>query len=225
MAYDREHLKVDFLFKDISSDEIALTGFTVSEDSGWDGASVALGEIDLAGGAGATMTSAMEVLMDNAALNWANYSQLYGVKIAAISTSGAYLGDAKVYEMPTPVIGAAVGTLPQSTVVCSLRSGSSIGSANYGRMYLPHTRLTLGTSLSVGTIGNTGTVVAAFKTAYNAWIAVINTAVTDVVAPYIMSNQAPKPSKLVTQLKVGTVTDTQRRRRNRLPELYSSIAR
>lgn len=220
MAYDRQFLRVEYLFQVLTSEEVAVTSVNYSVIPGWTTALEALEDIDMAGGTGAALFTAFTALMDDANLFWANYSQFYAVKIAAIGTNGLYLGDAKVYET-TPEAGTSTTTLPQSTVVLSLRSNSILGSANFGRMYLPHTREALVSGTPTSILAGTDVIVESAHDYFDATTAALNADISETVQPFIMSNQAPKPSKPVIRIAVGTVTDTQRRRRNRIPEEYS----
>lgn len=223
MAYDRQFLSVDFLTEIPGTDEVAVTGLNFSVLPTWSGAAVALGEIDMAT-LGASLIAKFHQVTAVPNVLKANYSRTYGVKIAAIDTNGAYLGAAKVYDAGGGgITGTAASVIPQSTVVFSLWSGSHFGTANYGRMYWPHTRMTQATNSPVADGTVTGPAVTGFKTFVNGCTADINAMVTDDVQPFIMSNASPNPSKPVLQVRVGNVIDTQRRRRNRLPEIYSTL--
>lgn len=220
MAYDRQFIKVTFGFTVNGTDEIADTTINYSSAAGWTGAVTALGELEDTAGIGGDALTAMSTLLGTSVLNWANYSQLRTVKYAAIGTDGSYLADPVLFEDDTPATGSNTNINPQLTVVLSLRSGFTIGKGNYGRMYLPHTRLAMATPTPKSNTATTDTVVAAGVVFVNALTALINTDVTATLFPVIMS-QTGIISRGVTELAVGDVTDTQRRRRNRIPELYS----
>jgi len=178
----------------------------------------------MSGGTGAAILDAMGGLMSTAQAGWADYSRLTGVKIAAVGTNGLNIVDPKIYEDTTPSTGASTTTLPQLTIVGTLYSGSSFGTANYGRMYLPHTKF----QPVAGTPRPDPSVVSTVCTNFAGMIELVSNAInadtTDTVQPFIMSNSAPSPSKPVLSVRVGDITDTQRRRRNRLPENYASVA-
>jgi len=220
VAYDRQFLKVTYGFTVAGTDEIADTSISYSTASGWTGAAAALAEIAASATFGEDALTAFGVLMLDASLNWANYSELTYIKVAAIGTDGAYLADAYVHEAEDPDVGTNLNTLPQATVVLSLRSGFNTGKGNYGRMYLPHTRLPILTTTAKSSSTYTDAVLAAGKTFVNALTGLIGDETTAILFPVIMS-QTGITSKGVTALAVGDVTDTQRRRRNRIPELYS----
>jgi len=223
MSYDRQFLSVDFGFTVDGSSEIAVTGLNYSNAPAWAGAEVALAEVAASSGSGNDLIVAMTTLMDTPALGWSTYSKLRTVKVAAISTTGLYLAEPFVFEDSTPASGDYGPWPPQSTVVLSLRSGFTLGGANYGRMYLPHTQPGLATLLPVMNTGTRDVIVAAGKVFVNAVTARLNTAITDVVSPTIMTNKTGNPSKFVAQVAVGDAVDTQRRRRNKIVETYSFL--
>jgi len=140
MAYGGQFLKITWQFTVKSSDEIADTSLNYTSAPGWTGAVAALAELDDTDLADMRQAYVTE-MMDLDHISWADYSVLNSIKVAAISTAGEYLTDPLVAETDTPSDGTAVGVLPQSTVVLSLRSGFTLGKGNYGRMYLPHTTL------------------------------------------------------------------------------------
>jgi len=220
MAYDRQFIKITWGFLVASSDEIADTSINYSSAPAWSGAVAALEEIGDTAGWGGDLITAMETFASIGSFNWANYSTVNSVKVAAIGTDGAYLTEPLVYENETPTPGGSTGTLPQSTVVLSLRSGFTLGQGNYGRMYIPHTRLTMATGTAKSSPTYTDPAAASGATFVNAVTAVVDDETTATLFPVIMS-QAGITSKGVTEVAVGDVTDTQRRRRNRLQEVYS----
>lgn len=226
MAYDRQLLRVRFSFTVTGTDEIADTGLTYSTAPGWTGAAAALAEL-AAADVGPSLIGNMVTLMDTTQAQWASYSELRSVKIAALGTDGDYLeveDNPYIYEDPDPDSGASENILPQSTICCSLRSGFTTGKANYGRMYLPHTKIAQGTGLAVGDPTSALAVANAFRTFVNACTDDINAETTAVLFPVIASFVGSGTAKGVTEVAVGCVTDTQRRRRNALAENYQFVA-
>lgn len=221
MAYDRQFLSVDFLSDIPGTEEIAVTGLNFSVIPGWTGAAAALAEIDLDDTLGSELASDYLAIDAVSGFLRANYSRFYAIKVAAIGVDGLYLADPKIYELPSPSTGASTGIVPQCTVVLSMWSGSHIGKANYGRMYYPHSMLTLASSAPFTDATLTDLVAAAGALMVDNMAGSINAQITDTVQAFIMSNSAPAPSKPVTAVRVGRVNDTQRRRRNRLTEQYS----
>lgn len=220
MAYDRQFLRISYGFIVEGSDEIADTSISYSSAAGWTGASAALGEIGANPNWSGDVVGAFGQLMEGPYSTWASYSSLNSVKIAAIGTDGAYLTDPLLEELGTPLSGLDNSVLPQSTIVLSLRSGLTLGKGNYGRMYLPHTRLPLDVGSPKSTSVATAATAVRGATFVNDLTTALNTETTATIFPVIMS-QTGIISKGITQVAVGDVTDTQRRRRNRLTEVYS----
>jgi len=223
MAYDRQFLRVSFLFTIALTDEVAVTSINYSVVPNWTGAAAALAEVDLGTGTGTSLLGRMATLMGTAQVGWADYSRLNAVKIAAVGTNGLNLTDPKLFEDSTPASGASTTTLPQSTIVGTLFSGTSFGTANYGRMYLPHTKFQAAAGTPRPDISVVSTVCTTFAGFVSGVTTDLNADTTDTVQPFIMSNAAPAPSKPVHQVRVGDITDTQRRRRNRLKEVYAAV--
>lgn len=217
MAFDREHLEISWIFRVANTEEVAVTGLSTTT-AAFDSVA-ALGAAE-AGGWASDLYDTMGVLLVTAGLHWAVYSSLTDVKIAAIDTAGHYLADPVIFSSVAPDVGDDVAVLPQSTVVGSLRTDTTLGAANYGRMYLPHTKLELATGQASANTTVTGLVSIAF----GGFIAAVN-AITNVgpepSVVSIMSALGAGTAKPVTRVAIGSVTDTQRRRRNRIPEVYS----
>lgn len=224
MAYDRQYLNIDFGYAIGGTPEVAHTGVKYSTVTGWTGAVVALGEIQANETACLTaIAAAMNTLMNSSSLAWADYSDFVSVKVSAHGTDGLYLADPLVFEAAIDS-GASGNVLPQSTVVLSLRSGFTLGKANYGRMYLPHTRSTLTAGGPFVASGDTGPIATAGATMLNDVTTAITDETTAVLFPCILSKIGSGFGRGVTNVKVGNVIDTQRRRRHQLPETYSTAA-
>lgn len=223
MAYDRQFLRLTWGFTVDASEEIANTSLNFALGAGSTLAVEALNEIDF------TTPLVPEALigdlagfMGTSGLNWASYSKLRTIRIAAVGFDGLELAPALLHEDTTPAFGTSTNTLPQASVVVTMRSGLTTGSANTGRMYMPHCYMTLNTGEATASSG-TATVFAGLAATFvNAVTDHINASTTDNWAPTIMTNKTGQASKFIDRVSVGTVNDTQRRRRNRLPEVYST---
>lgn len=221
MAYDREFLKITFGFTITGTDEQAVTSINFSEVANTSvNAQAALGEINMPV-LGPLLLARMSTLLNSASIFWAVYSRLNYVRIAAVSAPGPEFAVVKLFEDTTPDAGNDDGVLPQCSIVLSLRSGFTTGSANYGRMFLPHTMHPLASSTPRAAVANTG----AFATAAQTFVSGLNTdlngQVSAVMDPMIMTQVASASSRRVTQIAIGDINDTQRRRRNQLPEIYT----
>jgi hypothetical protein len=218
-----QHIRITWRFNVFSTDEIAETSLNFSGGvAPWTGAVATLAELDesdLDDTAASLVT-----LMGTSGLNWADYSTLVSTKAAAIGTDGSYLTDPLIAVLSPSVSGTAGNTLPQDTCCLSLRTNTNVGQGVRGRMFLPHTRMTLPAGFAI-----TSSVTRdAIATAGAAFVDAVNTslsaAVTGDLIAVIMGQTGSGTVKGVTFVRCGGVTDTQRRRRNGIPELYSVAA-
>lgn len=218
MAYPKQFLKLSMLFAIVNTDEVANTSVNITTLGGapFDaGAALALW----------TATDLQNVAIAYAAmlsapvdLAWASYSHLVGIKLAAVGTDGHYVGEPKLEEI-TGIAGDNANVEPQSTAVVSLWSGLTFGQANYGRMYPPHTKMsqTTGTPYAIaGVQADYADSAVEFITAVND-IADGHVPASGVV---ILSAVGSGSVKAASQVRIGRLNDTQRRRRNNLTEDY-----
>lgn len=220
VAYDRGFLKVTWGFRIVNTDEIARTSLNFSDpaDPTFNSAA-ALAEINMPV-VGPLLLARMNTLMASASLFWATYSALDFVRIAAVDAAGVEFDPAKQFDDSTPAVGTASNIPAQVSLVMSTRSGSTAGSANFGRMYLPHCFI----GMTTGTPRAAAATVATFATACQTFVsgvqADLDAVVTQSVLPTIMTQIVGGTSKRINQIAVGDIVDTQRRRRNALPEIY-----
>lgn len=217
MTYGGQFLKFTFQFVIADTVEIADTSINYSALPGWTGAAAALAQVtndDLLD-IGSQMTALMQVNF------WADYSTFVGIKAAAIGTDGVYLVPPVQSTGWTDTAGTAGNIPPQSSIVLSLRTNTTLGTGNYGRMYLPHSSfpLTTDTPRTSGVV-TAGTASAA-SDAIDSWTVTLNAHLTDAVLPVIMSQASGLHVKPVTKVAVGDLVDTQRRRRRQIAESYS----
>lgn len=218
MAYTGQFLSFNWLFTIEGTDEIATTGLDFATEDPWIAAASALDQLEDT--TLEALTDEYITMVNTSDVWWADYSLLQGIKVAAIGTDGHYLTDPRIVDLGSGTDGTAAGVVPQTTMVLSLRSGSSLGTGNYGRMYLPHCGMALvsGGPYAAST-GVTGLANAA-QTFLQDITAAINVDLTAVVRPRIMSQAGSGSQKVIERVAVGRVIDTQRRRRNRLTEEY-----
>ena len=151
-----------------------------------------------------------------------DFLTLTWIKLALIGTDGLYLEEAKIYDYPTPLQGTSNFIMsPQDTVVVSLLTDTPRGLANRGRIYLPSGFAQPGAG--TGVIGSTGvnTVLTKFHTFFDAVNTVGQTS-TPPVFVSVASATRTGAIHIVQSIEVGNIVDTQRRRRNRLSESYTS---
>lgn len=217
MAYPVPLVRVQYLFESTVGGEKAQTGYMVEPGAAATAFVNAMVQID----AEALMTSFANI-WNSADIDTAEYSKLVGLKVAPIGTAGTYLGEAKTFARGgTAIVGNNAGVPPQCSVCVSFSSSESLGRANHGRMYLPFTKVQQGIATPYGAPVPMG----AFATTAQTWFASTETTLNLIQA----GSRIVIASKLgvlkdVKAIKVGNLTDTQRRRRRQLPETYITRA-
>lgn len=139
--------------------------------------------------------------------------RLVGVRLSAILPNGKIFAGSNYFYLNTPSPGGSVATQqlpPQCAVVMSLRTGAR-GPGGRGRMYLP----TTGITLSSGKLGSTNrNTLAATGKAY------LEALHYEGVTPSVVNQKAQTYSS-ITYISIGDEIDTQRKRRNAVPEQYT----
>ena len=153
----------------------------------------------------------------SAALAWVKFNEIDPI-------SRRYKSSTDTYEriLTTPVRGSVEGNgMPQQTLCISLLTGAKRGLASRGRFYPPATVLSLGSDGTVGKPAVTSVATAArtLITNLNNWPGTDTPLGGQVVV--LGGNGTTRP---VTAVSVGNVMDTQRRRRNKLRESYTTLA-
>nr|CRY96618.1 hypothetical protein [uncultured prokaryote] len=142
-----------------------------------------------------------------------------GLKVAPIGTNGRYPPDenAVEYLRPSPIPGSTTGGYPQIALVLSMRTARTRGYASNGRMYLPTAETPSDSSglITLSTADSAALNGAVFIGAVNA---------VGLGAASVMSTVGAGLIEPITAVRVGRVIDTQRRRRNQLPESYSAAS-
>lgn len=200
------------------TDEVAQTGLHIS-GTGFDDA-------DAIAAASALTTPQLTELADAWLEVWseslfrcANYGRFVGVRVAPVGVGGLELADARELDV-TPVAGPSSGAIPQASTVLSLRSGSSFGRANYGRMYVPYSSPELAATTPYITASNVPFLADAAK-AFLDRVNVVATALGAGLGVSILSPIGPGTTKSVLQVGVDRVVDTQRRRSRQLEHVYT----
>lgn len=123
----------------------------------------------------------------------------------------------------TPLAGAGQAKCPpQVAVVISLRTATA-GPSGRGRLYWPG--MGVGTDVNGRmTSANQQSLLSDFKTYAAAISGALNTAVGALGMDMCIRSRKTKTSPHVSSIKIGNVLDTQRRRRDKLPETYVSVA-
>ena len=87
-------------------------------------------------------------------------------------------------------------------------------------MFLPHTSFALLTNSPLADPTDVSAFATACDTFIEGCITTMNVSVAEALNAMIISHITGRESRAVAQIAVGNVTDTQRRRRNALPETY-----
>jgi hypothetical protein len=144
-------------------------------------------------------------------------------KVQLMATDGKSLPDTAVYYSPqTAKIGgsATAAYPPQIALVATLANSLPRGLATKGRMFLPGVNVTLAATGHLSA-GFTDGIATGLQTFFNTIFQDADTPGNPVLAS--LGNVAqlrPGAIRNVTQIRVGNVFDTQRRRRNALNETY-----
>lgn len=145
-------------------------------------------------------------------------AKLSFVKCNLIGTDGKYVAETTLEEVLADIPGngpAASTPANQIAMVVSLTTGFSRGPAHRGRFYLPLPTFTL-SDLGVFNPLNA----AAVGTATDTFIAALNAASANCEVAVFSRKLGSATHRLVTGNLVGTVYDTQRKRRRSLVENY-----
>lgn len=147
-------------------------------------------------------------------------ARLLGVKHAKIGQDGKYVGDARERFLDTPAAGAGPAgspDFPQICVVFTTLTNRARGFASRGRFYSPPTAFGVDAD---------GRMTAQMQTACIAQGKAFLEAVNAVgIGPVTVYSQVGEGiAREVTGVRVGRVFDTQRRRRESLPEEYAEAA-
>lgn len=152
--------------------------------------------------------------------------KLQGCKIAHVNTEGTSdVSLTQFYNAPTDVAGGYTSnTNPaQITAAATLQTLTTRGRGSKGRMFLPGVGFEVGTDgkLAVTQATTLANVMKTFLDTVNASTAVPGVVILNSAEVAGVPYKAPLATK-VASVKVGTVLDTQRSRRNKLVEQYSS---
>lgn len=180
----------------------------------------------------AALVQPLKTMIGAADVFWPGDVYASWIKAVVLDQVGEYAAEARDITIAPPAAGPSSNRQAASTAwAVTLHSGSKFGHANYGRYYLP----CLGLTRDQGSIGSTQSSVAAIlarqATMLQAWQNVVSPAIVSAAGTTaadqgrlaIFSKKGNGTTKLVTQLRMGNVADTQRRRRNALRETYSTL--
>ena len=176
---------------------------------------------------------ALRSFINNSAVAFSNQVQLRELRLYPIVGPDGHVEPAPPYAQGTPIIltykspptGTNGGLMPlQASLVASLRT-PQIGRRGRGRIYLPP----LASSQLASTSTDAGTVNSTNRTAIGAEVAdMLEELVLDGTGPNslwgacIVTGAPYNAYAIINQVRIGSIIDTQKRRRNSIAEVYTS---
>ena len=145
------------------------------------------------------------------------------VKLALIGTDGKYVKEAAVFEVVGVTGGASNPYIPQVSLVMTLQSEKFRDPGKYNRFYLPTIVPTIAGSYRPATTQGKAERTADLLSVLTREMSPFNNAVRVVPAAVSSSDKIDEPYREIKYVKVGNVFDTQRRRRNKIGETYSTV--
>lgn len=147
---------------------------------------------------------------------------LTGCRVEARTAAGVLEVQAEGLRS-TPLPGSASGNKPfQTSLVLSLRSTDS-SARGRGRMYWPATAAVIDPSTLRISAAGLLALVNDTKTYLTALTTAVDSSVDETVALCVWSRTGAKTAN-VGRIQVGDILDTQRRRRDALPESYQAVS-
>lgn len=174
------------------------------------------------------LASATSDFHSRAATRIPSGARLEWVKVARIGNDGRYMDQPAEHIYPTAVNGGSSNAqyVPQVSTVVTLISSKYKDPGKYNRFYLPTRTPTTSNSFSLTTAEAEGIAESAVT-----WLEAINAdivyespigSITTRISPSIYSKTLQTDFSVV-KASVGTIFDTQRRRRNKLQETYMEV--
>ena len=220
--YDRRHFKVTLEGTNATDQDIWTTGWRIAPSPA---SEPIINYPEMANNLLESVTGAAETFWDALKGTIARGTRLNSVKVAPVDEDGRYIDnmDSVIYDWETPLAGTgSTAHPPQVSVVASLTTGTRRGNATHGRMYLPLTAISM--SSTDFTIP-----VAARQVVAQAVVGLLDDSLSTIqdisLDPVVMSNIGSGTTRTITTVAVGSIADTQRRRRNRFTEEYTIVSR
>lgn len=220
--YDRRHFKVTLEGTNATDQDIWTTGWRIAPSPA---SEPIINYPAMANTLLQSVTGAAQTFWDALKGRIAPGTRLTSAKVAPVDEDGRYIDnmDSVIYDWETPLRGTGSSAHPpQVAVVASLTTGTRRGNATHGRMYLPMTAVPIsGQDFTIPT-SERQTIANAVKGLLNDSLGTIADASLD---PVVMSNIGSGTTRTITTVAVGSIADTQRRRRNRFTEQYTIVSR
>ena len=156
----------------------------------------------------------------------APFNRLGWIKVALIGTDGKYIPgvESKVFDFPTNPAGTgSFSVSPQDSIVISLTTSVRRGLASRGRFYPP-----AGFGQPVNSTGKlsstvTDSIATRAVTMVNGINQIANANAGGSLWLHIAYNVREGAIRAIQGVEVGNLMDNQKRRRNKLSEVYSSV--
>ena len=145
------------------------------------------------------------------------------VKLALIGTDGKYVKEAAVFEVIDVFGGVANAYIPQVSLVMTLQSEKFRDPGKYNRFYLPTIAPQSSNAYRPNNTQRMAERTADLLSVLTREMSPFNNAVKVVPAAVTSSDKLDEPYREIKYVKVGNVYDTQRRRRNKIGETYSTV--
>lgn len=221
--YDRKHFRVTLEGTNASDQDIWTTGWRIAPSPA---SEPIINYSQMSENLLTSVVAASETFWDDLKYTIAKGTRLTSVKVAPVDRDGRYIEnlDSVIHDWETPRAGLGDNMVhpPQVSVVASLTTGTRRGNATHGRMYLPLTAINISANDFTINVNNRQTVA-------NAVVRLLDNslnAIADVsLDPVVMSNIGSGTTRTITTVAVGSLPDTQRRRRNRFTEQYTIVSR
>lgn len=172
----------------------------------------------------ADVANAWATFFQSATSYVSGYYEFKEAKIAMISQDGRTIADSAQYFQPAGIVKGAAGNTaqpPQVSLVATLANSLPRGLATKGRMFLPGVSSDVDATGHLAALWTTGVadnLKTFFDTIYNDADLPGNPVLASVGRGPLLTDGAIRN---ISQIKIGNVYDTQRRRRNALQESYT----
>lgn len=221
--YDRKHFRVTLEGTNASDEDIWTTGWRIAPSLV---SEVTVNYPQMAQRLLDAVVAAVPAFWDSLRGSISNGTELRSVKVAPVDRDGRYIDnmDSVIRDLETPLKGnSTTGTHPpQVAVVASLTTGTRRGNATHGRMYLPLTAVKIGSTSFTIEATLRQTIANAVRKLLDDSLGLIVDVSLD---PVVMSNIGEGTTRTISAVAVGSIPDTQRRRRNRFTEEYTIVSR
>jgi hypothetical protein len=163
---------------------------------------------------------------DALAAYWASVRNFTGqgvyldwIKANRVDTNGHYLdAETNRYDFPAPTAGSSTAQPNQLSYVVSTLTGVRAGRAHIGRWFIPSPSLAYSATTGLTTSNVSAMFLDPAKTLLNSLNATATVLGVQIVECAVMSNIGAGTDHKIIGVRGGLAVDTQRRRRNKLPD-------